>query len=1120
MRNLAAASILLACATIGQSATIPVTTTSDSVAGSVRQAIQSAAAGDTIVFQIPTTDPGYDPATGYFTITLTGQTAATKTLVINKSLTIDGSDQKIVIRRGNTAPTDFCVFSITGASTAVVLSHIWVSNGNVTASASAGGGGIQNHANLTVRDCTFTGNAGSADGGAIFNFGPLTVSRSTFSGNSAYYGGAIYSAFPATIDTCTFTANSAAVGGAIFNIGNSAATVMVLQSCTLYGNSATAPPIGAGSTNYGGGLVTRQASARIQNTIIANNTSPTAPDVSGTVISDGYNLIGSADGNSGFTSTGDQVGVTAAQVNLDPLGAYGGPTSTMRPRPGSLAIDKGKRSTDSNGQPISIDQRGFPRPVDRPESNAPGGDGSDIGAVELGAPQPGPTFTVNTTAEHDDGECTTDDCTLIEALNLANAVADANIINFAPGLTGAIGTANLTSLGLTISNPVTINGPGARVLTITGRTSARVFRVLSSNVNISGLSIVNGKVTNDQGGAISNTGGLTLTDCTITNSVATGSTTTTGNGGGVYNAAGASLTLTRCTVSGSSAGRVGGGISNEGILVATNCTFSGDSAIQGGGIYSAFSNNASKVSLRNCTITLCAASDAGTAAGDGGGGFYGVGNSGQYNLGNTIIAGNTATTNPDLRGNFHSDGHNFIGNVGSASGLVNNVSGDQVGTSGSPKNAQLDALKNNGGPTDTHALLSISTAINAGDDALAPPTDQRGYYRSGVSDIGAFEFGGIVPVTPSVTTSAATNVGTASATLNASVNPNGLATMFNFTSDFQSFAAQAAGSGTASVPFTVNVTGLSPNTQYHFNATATNGAGTTQGVEQIFTTLPAATPTPTPGLVANVSTRLPVGTGDNVLIEGFSVQGPAGSTKKIIVRAIGPFLATCCGITDALANPTLEIHDPSNGNAIVAMNDDWKVTQFGSLITADQSGEIAASGFAPSNDLESAIIANLPPGSYTAVVRGVGNSVGTGVVDAFDLSPAASAKLVNIATRGLIQPGDQLMIAGFVVQGAPVKAVVKAIGPSLAAFGINNALADTTLQLRDQNGVIVVENDNWKVRSDGSSQQAEMEATGLQPTNDLEAAFVTTIQPGQYTAQVRGKPEGTGIGVVQVYFLQ
>ena len=277
----------------------------------------------------------------------------------------------------------------------------------------------------------------------------------------------------------------------------------------------------------------------------------------------------------------------------------------------------------------------------------------------------------------------------------------------------------------------------------------------------------------------------------------------------------------------------------------------------------------------------------------------------------------------------------------------------------------------------------------------------------------------------------------------------------------------------------------------------------------------------TPGLVGNVSTRLPVGTDDNVLIEGFTVQGPAGSTKKIIVRAIGPSLAPF-GVTDALPNPTLEIHDSNNNNAIVARNDDWKVTQVGGLITADQSAEIAASGFKPGNDLESAIIANLPPGSYTAVVRGAGsnNNTGTGVVDAYDLSAASSAKLVNVATRGLVQPGDKLMIAGFITQNGPVRAVVRAIGPSLAAFGITNALPDTTLQLRDQNGAIVVENDDWKTRTNGTSQQAEMEATQLQPTNDLEAAFVTTLQPGQYTAQVRGKPESTGIGVVQVYFLQ
>src|SRR5947207_6069436 len=136
-----------------------------------------------------------------------------------------------------------------------------------------------------------------------------------------------------------------------------------------------------------------------------------------------------------------------------------------------------------------------------------------------------------------------------------------------------------------------------------------------------------------------------------------------------------------------------------------------------------------------------------------------------------------------------------------------------------------------------------------------------------------------------------------------------------------------------------------------------------------------------PGVVANVSTRLPVGTGDNVLIEGFIIQGPTGSTNKIIVRAIGPSLAAF-GVTDALPNPTLEIHDSNNGNAIVATNDNWQTTQVGGIITGDQSAEIAASGVKPTNDLESAIIANLAPGSYTAVVRGTGtNNVGTGLVD-------------------------------------------------------------------------------------------------------------------------------------------
>lgn len=272
-----------------------------------------------------------------------------------------------------------------------------------------------------------------------------------------------------------------------------------------------------------------------------------------------------------------------------------------------------------------------------------------------------------------------------------------------------------------------------------------------------------------------------------------------------------------------------------------------------------------------------------------------------------------------------------------------------------------------------------------------------------------------------------------------------------------------------------------------------------------------ATRSTTAGRVANVSTRLPVRTGDNALIEGFIVQGPTGSTKKILVRAIGPSLVPF-GVTDALANPTLDIFDAKNVK--IASNDNWRTTQAGGIITGDQSGEINGSGLAPSNDVESAIIANLAPGSYTAVVRGAGNSEGTAVVDAFDLSAGSAARLANVATRGLIQPGDKLMIAGFIIQNGSVQVVVSALGPSLAAFGITNALPDTTLQLRDQNGNIVRQNDDWI-----TDQKAQLQATGLQPTNDLEAALVQTLTPGSYTVQVRGKPEATGTGVVQVFFL-
>ena len=359
-----------------------------------------------------------------------------------------------------------------------------------------------------------------------------------------------------------------------------------------------------------------------------------------------------------------------------------------------------------------------------------------------------PTLLVTTTAEHDDGVCNAADCTLREAINAANARAG-SIIGFTAGVTGTI---QLTSpLPTLFNSSIALQGPGARLLTVQRNSGAasRIFTICCNPgvvVSISGLTIAAGILINDNGGAISNQGSLTLTDCAILNSVVIGSTT---NGGGLYNASGATLALFGCTVSGNSAGQFGGGVYNDGTFTATNCTFENDAALNGGGIYSSFNNNASKVSLRNCTITQCRATSNGTATGDGGGGYYAQGNAGQYNLGNSIVAGNVSSasppTNPDVRGNFTSDGHNFIGNVGFSSGFIDGTNGDQIGTNAQPKNPMLDPVRrNNGGPTDTHALLAGSTAINAGDDNLAPLKDQRGYTRSGISDIGGFEYQGIL----------------------------------------------------------------------------------------------------------------------------------------------------------------------------------------------------------------------------------------------------------------------------------------------------------------------------------------------------------------------------------------
>jgi hypothetical protein len=245
-----------------------------------------------------------------------------------------------------------------------------------------------------------------------------------------------------------------------------------------------------------------------------------------------------------------------------------------------------------------------------------------------------------------------------------------------------------------------------------------------------------------------------------------------------------------------------------------------------------------------------------------------------------------------------------------------------------------------------------------------------------------------------------------------------------------------------------------------------------------------------------------VQTGDNVGIGGFIITGSI--PKHVVLRAIGPSL-TPFGVPDALADPVLELHGP--GAFVTITNDNWRDTQ---------EAQIQADGLAPSNDLESAIDATLPPGAYTGIVRGKNNTSGVALIEVYDLNPSALSKLANISTRAFVSTGDNIVIAGFILgsHSGVDRIVARGIGPSLTAFGVPNALADPTLELRDSNGALLIANNNWQ---DDPAQAAIITAAGLAPSNNLESAIAATLPPGLYTALLAGLNNGTGVGLVEVY---
>ena len=268
-------------------------------------------------------------------------------------------------------------------------------------------------------------------------------------------------------------------------------------------------------------------------------------------------------------------------------------------------------------------------------------------------------------------------------------------------------------------------------------------------------------------------------------------------------------------------------------------------------------------------------------------------------------------------------------------------------------------------------------------------------------------------------------------------------------------------------------------------------------------------PSTTINKLLNISTRLRVLSDPHELIGGFIVTGT--TPKKVILRAIGPSLSNANPpVPGALADPILELHENAGGvDTIIASNDNW--------IDSPDKQAIIDSTVAPTDDRESAIIATLQPFTsispitYTAVLRGNNNTSGVALAEGYELDQSVESTIANISTRGFVDTGDNVMIGGIIV-GATGNILVRAIGPSLLGAGIESPLPDPMLELHAPNGELIASNDNWK-----DNQQSAIDGTGIPPSDDAESAILSTLPPGNYTAIMSGKNNGTGIGLVEVY---